>query len=69
MAQYNLGFMYYKGQGVILDYVTAHIWFNLGAANGDTSAAKARDLVAELISPANLSEAQRRARVCLASKY
>jgi TPR repeat protein len=33
-AQNNLGFMYYKGTGVPQDYVLAHMWWNLAAAQG-----------------------------------
>ena len=34
-AQYNLGLMYYKGEGVIQDYVYAHMWWNIATANGN----------------------------------
>ncbi|MFN2150265.1 MAG: SEL1-like repeat protein, partial [Anaerolineales bacterium] len=34
MAQYNLGLMYSKGRGVPQDYVKAHMWLNLAAAQG-----------------------------------
>jgi uncharacterized protein len=61
-AQRNLGFMYYKGQGVPLNYVRAHMWFNLSAAQGDQAAVKSRDLVAQLITPAQIAEAQKLAR-------
>ena len=30
-AQYNLGVLYAKGQGVPQAYVQAHMWFNLAA--------------------------------------
>ena len=33
-AQFNLGLMYYKGEGVPEDYVRAFAWFNLAAAQG-----------------------------------
>ncbi|CAN1510308.1 Sel1-like repeat [Paracoccaceae bacterium] len=68
-AQTNLGVMYATGEGVPQDYVTAHMWFNIGAANGDTDAATNRDKVAAKMLPADISEAQRRAKVCMASGY
>jgi TPR repeat protein len=69
LAQTNLGTMYANGQGLLEDYETAHVWFNIGAANGDTDAAAFRDKVAALLLPADISEAQRRAKVCMASGY
>ena len=34
-AQYNLGVMYTNGQGVPKDSVSAHMWFNIAASNGN----------------------------------
>ncbi len=67
-AQYNLGIMYGYGQGVQQDYVQAHMWFDLAATQGNKDAAKNRDLVAKLMTPANITEAQRLAREWMA-KY
>ncbi len=63
-AQYNLGIMYGEGLGVPQDYVQAHMWFNLAAAGlppGEVrdSAAKNQDIVAKLMTPAQIAEAQR----------
>ncbi len=44
------------------DYVQAHMWFNLTAAQGDKDAAKNRDIVESKMTPADVSEAQRLAR-------
>jgi len=68
-AHFNLGEMYYHGHGVPQDYVTSHMWYNLGAATGIKRALQGRDFVAQSLTPADISEAQRRARVCLASNY
>jgi TPR repeat protein len=68
-AQYNLGLMYANGQGVQLDFVSAHMWLNNAAANGEPTARSQRDLIASRLSSADLSEAQRRASVCMASNY
>ena len=68
-AQYSLGNMYRTGQGVLQDYTTAHMWFNIAAANGADVAAENRDVVANLMTAADISEAQRRARVCMESNY
>ncbi len=37
-AQYNLGVMYYKGQGVPQDYAVAARWYRKAAAQGLASA-------------------------------
>ena len=65
-AQYNIGVMYYKGQGVPQDYVQAHMWFNLAAsrleAEKRNEAVKNRDIIASRMTPAQIAEAQRLAR-------
>ena len=35
VAQFNLGGMYYNGQGVGQDYATAYSWANIAQANGE----------------------------------
>ena len=65
-AQNNLGVMYGTGEGVPQDNVEAHMWLNLAAsrlsgADRERTVAT-RDRVAERMTPADLSEAQRRAR-------
>src|SRR5437867_5249957 len=61
-AQNILGVMYDKSQGVPQDYVQAHMWFNLAAAQGVKQAAEARDRLAPKMSSAQIEEAQRLAR-------
>ncbi|MDP2602813.1 MAG: hypothetical protein Q8S00_09515 [Deltaproteobacteria bacterium] len=66
-AQYNLGLMYTKGQGVTQDNVEAHKWFNILAAystdkEAQDTATKGRNIVAEKMTPAQIAEAQKRAR-------
>jgi len=41
----NLGAMYAAGKGGIQDNVYAHMWFNIGASNGDVHAVKYRDII------------------------
>lgn len=68
LAQYDLGIMYATGQGLAQDYVQAHLWFDLAARQQDVAfrvssrAAGIRDLVAEEMTPAELSKARRLAR-------
>jgi TPR repeat protein len=62
-AQYRLGLMYATGEGVPQDYVLAHMWSNLAAAQGhDKNAVKNRDIIAAMMPPDQLAEAQRLAR-------
>jgi hypothetical protein len=61
-SQRILGAMYADGRGVPQDYVAAHMWFNLAAAGGDKDATEFRDRVANLMTPAQIAEAQKLAR-------
>ena len=61
-AQSLLGAMYHDGLGVPQDYVRAHMWLNLAAAQGIQDAVENRNLVAERMTPAQIAEAQRLAR-------
>jgi TPR repeat protein len=66
-AQYNLGFMYANGKGVPQDYVQAYMWLNLSVAPQTDPEKRAaivwyRDLVAGLMTPEQIAEAQRLAR-------
>ena len=58
-AQFSLGFMYEKGQGVPQDYVQAYKWFNLAAAQGTKGAAEWREHIAARMTPAQIAEAQK----------
>jgi len=61
-AQYNLGVLYDNGLGLPQDKVRAYMWFNLSAAQGREGAAAFRDLIARLMTPAQIAEAQKLAR-------
>ncbi len=68
-AQNNLGLMYDDGQGVPQDYVEAHMWYNLAASGlpPGEDRAKNQDIVAKLMTPAQISEAQRLASEWMAA--
>ncbi len=66
-AQFLLGLMYDNGWGVPQDYVQAHMWYKLATSSfppGEDldTAVKNRDNVAERMTPAQISEAQKLAR-------
>ena len=59
IAQFNLGNMYVQGHGVAKDYVQAHLWLSLSAAQGDEDALKLRNRIARQMTSAQISEAER----------
>lgn len=61
-AQHELGLIFFAGRGVAQDQVQAYVWLNLAAAGGATAAARTRDSVMRLLSPAELAAAQSQAR-------
>ena len=61
-AQHNLALKYGNGDGLPQDYVLAHTWFNLSAAQGNRHAITGRDMVAKLMTPVQIAEAQKLAR-------
>jgi TPR repeat protein len=54
----DCGSGYEHGDGSAPDYVLAHMWFGLAAAQGDTSALSSRDHVAALMTGEQLAEAK-----------
>ena len=61
-AQNRFGVMYGEGKGVTQDYVQAHMWFNIGAANGDEEARKNRDIAEKRMTASDISMAQKLAK-------
>ncbi|MBN9589173.1 MAG: sel1 repeat family protein [Alphaproteobacteria bacterium] len=61
-ALYNLGLAYSTGQGVSVDLVAAHKWFNLAAVRGVEAAKGWRNQLAAEMAPAQIAEAQKLAR-------
>jgi uncharacterized protein len=68
-AQVGLALMYSQGTGVIQDNVYAHLWFNIAASLGNETAIELRDLIVQLMTPADISKAQQLARECVAKNY
>lgn len=61
-ALYDLGLLFSTGQGVELNLVEAHKWFNLAAQRGVQRANIDRAELARDMSPREIAEAQRQAR-------
>jgi len=64
---FRLGLLYSTGQGgAPLDYVSAHMLFNLAAMRGSVEAREYRKELSQEMDPAEVAEAQRNAREWLA---
>ncbi|MGB3722282.1 MAG: SEL1-like repeat protein [Pacificimonas sp.] len=62
-ALYELGVTYSVGrEGVEVDLIEAHKWFNLAALKGDDRAKEDRREISEEMSAGEIAEAQREAR-------
>jgi TPR repeat protein len=67
-ALFELGSLYSSGaQGIEIDLIEAHKWFNLAAMSGNREAQICRAEVAGEMNRADIAEAQRQARVWLAA--
>jgi TPR repeat protein len=61
-ALYNLGLAYSTGQGVSVDFVAAHKWFNLAAMKGVELAKSWRAQISSEMDASQIAEAQKLAR-------
>jgi TPR repeat protein len=65
-ALYELGVAYSTGtDGIDVDLIEAHKWFNLAALNGSERAQTCRAEIAEEMTAREIAEAQRQARAWL----
>jgi TPR repeat protein len=69
-AQEKLGDFYNGGRSFSKHSVMAHMWYNVGCAPfADISICEKRDRLRQSMTQSDISEAQRRARVCMESNY
>lgn len=69
-ALFDLGVAYSTGgNGIEIDLVEAHKWFNLAALNGSRAGQESRAEIAEEMSAREIAEAQRQARAWLSDVY
>ncbi len=61
-AQYLLGYLYARGEGVRTNLVHAYFWYTLAARQGDEIAAGALDDLARRMNPKQVAEAKALAR-------
>jgi TPR repeat protein len=62
-AQFNIGRLYARGEGVPRDYSEAYKWFTLAAAGGRREGEQARQAIARSMTPVQMAEGLRRAEV------
>lgn len=64
---FDLGMLYSSGRSGVVDLIAAHKWFNLAALKGRVDAIAFRREVAEMMSEAEIAQAQRDARAWMTS--
>ena len=67
--QFNLGLMYYWGTGVPKDFVYAYMWANIAASSGSKDATNGRDIIAKIMTSAQIEKGQDLARECVRKNY
>lgn len=69
-AQYNLGWMYDNGYGLLQDHKRAHMWYNISRSNGEKEHAGDNiEVISRIMSPSDILKAQDMARKCVDSGY
>jgi len=69
-ALYELGIVYSTGaNGVEIDLIAAHKWFNLAAVGGNPAAQYCRAEIAEDMTAREIAEAQKAARAWIAETH
>jgi len=61
-AQFTLGVMHENGEGFPQDNIEAHKWYSFSEANGSKSGRKFRKIIEKLMTPEQITKAQKLAR-------
>ncbi len=61
-AQFELGVRYEYGEGVLQDFVLAHMWYNISASKGYSKARAALSELTQKMTPGSIAKAQDMAR-------
>lgn len=62
LSQYFLGVMHLSGEGVLQDFLRAHMWFNIASSHGHKKAHEHLKKLTTEIGPKQVGEAQKMAR-------
>jgi hypothetical protein len=68
-AQEKLATLYDQGVGLKQDWLLALMWYEVAVASGQSTASKARDVVASRLLPAQQEEGKFRAVDCRARQF
>lgn len=68
-AQYKVGANYANGYGVNQNLIFSYQWLSLSAVQGDPDAKKAIKVVADLMTPNQITDAQKLSSVCFSNNY
>ena len=68
-AKFNLAMIYFEGEGVLQDYLQAHMWLNLAAVSGNLKVKEARGLIAENMTSQQIAKTQEMVKECQASQF
>ena len=69
ISQLNLGLSYATGKGVIKNDVYAYMWLHISDPNEEGNGSQARDRMAQEMTSADISAAQKLTRECVAKNY
>ena len=58
-AQSHFGNMYLNRQGVLQDYIRAHMWLNVSGANENEDGRKGRESIKKQMTPTQIAKAQK----------
>lgn len=64
-AQMQLGFRFYKGEGVPQNYIQAYKWFYIAETSGEETSKKARTLLAKKMPFSQVAEAKKQAKALM----
>lgn len=61
-AQFDLGIMYSKGEGIPENDVKAYVWFSIAAAQNNQSARKMKEMIAKRMTRSQIARVQNLSR-------
>ena len=68
VSQYYLGMLFLNGKGVLQDFSSAHMWFNIASSRGHEKARKQLDKLTQSMIPEQVAQAQGMAREWVAQQ-
>ena len=69
IAQYNLGVMYVKGEGVPENNIRAYVWWSMAKTQGNADASTNLEILKPTMTKQQIGEAQALAAKCYESNY